>query len=378
MNQLPFAAIRTWMFEEALPFWAERGIDRVHGGFLEEVTLAGEETPIAFKRTRVTCRQGYAFAHGAVLGWAPGVALAERACAFLEDHARLADGGWARQLTREGAVSDAAPDLYDLSFILFAFAWRYRAEPDERSRARANQVLDFIQAHLRAPGGGYWPKLPHSGVRLQNPHMHLTEACIAAFDAFGEQRFLDQARELVTLLRTRFFDGRTLGERFGEDWSRLSGDEGRALEPGHHFEWAWILAQYQRLTGEDVSREAAALILFAEQHGVDRQSFAVFDAVRDDGVVLKGSSRSWTNTERIKAHLALFELTGADPRVPVAQSVNLLLNRYLSVPTRGAWIDQFDGEGRPMVDVVPASILYHLFLAFAEVLRLEPKLKALG
>jgi mannose/cellobiose epimerase-like protein (N-acyl-D-glucosamine 2-epimerase family) len=377
MSQIPFAAIRTWMFEHALPFWAARGVDYVHGGFLEELTLNGAETLVAFKRTRVTCRQGYAFAHGAVLGWTPGVALAERACAYLEDHARLEGGGWARLLTREGAVSDAAPDLYDLSFVLFALAWRYRAEPDERSRGRANQVLDFIQANLQAPGGGYWPKLPHAGVRLQNPHMHLTEACIAAYDAFGEQRFLDQARELIGLLRTRFFDGRTLGERFGEDWSRLAGDEGSALEPGHHFEWTWILAQYQRLTGENVTREAQALTAFAEAQGVDARSGAVYDSVRDDGVVLKSSSRSWTNTERIKAHLALFELTGADPRKAVAQSVQLLFDRYLDVPTRGAWIDQFDGEGRPLAEVVPASILYHLFLAFAEVLRLEPKLKAL-
>ncbi|MEZ6023925.1 MAG: AGE family epimerase/isomerase [Hyphomonadaceae bacterium] len=357
MSQIPFDPIRTWMFEEALPFWAARGVDARHGGFLEELTLAGAETDVAFKRTRVTCRQGYAFAHAAVLGWAPGLALAERACAYLEEHARLPDGGWARLLSRDGAVRDAAPDLYDLSFILFVFAWRYRAEADERARGRAHQVLDFIEAHLRAPGGGYWPKAPHAGVRLQNPHMHLTEACIAAYDAFGEQRYLDKARELVTPLRTRFFDGRSLGERFNEDWSRLAGEEGRTLEPGHHFEWTWILAQYQRLSGEDVIAEAKALTAFAEAHGVDPQSHAVYDAVRDDGAPLKRSSRSWTNTERIKAHLALFELTGADPREPVRQSVNLLLERYLATPTRGAWIDQFDGEGRPMTDIVPASIL---------------------
>jgi N-acylglucosamine 2-epimerase/mannose-6-phosphate isomerase len=126
-----------------------------------------------------------------------------------------------------------------------------------------------------------------------------------------------------------------------------------------------------------VSGEAAALAGFAEQHGVDAASGAVFDAVRDDGAPVRRSSRTWPNTERIKGHLALFELTGRDPRRPVAASARLLLDRYLAVTPRGAWIDQFDAQGRPMVEAVPASILYHLFLAFAEVLRLEAPLMGL-
>jgi len=41
---------------------------------------------------------------------------------------------------------------------------------------------------------------------------------------------------------------------------------------------------------------------------------------------------------------------------------------------RGPWIDQFNEHGAPSLDTVPASTLYHVFLAFAEVLRVAPKL----
>ena len=44
----------------------------------------------------------------------------------------------------------------------------------------------------------------------------------------------------------------------------------------------------------------------------------------------------------------------------------------------GLWIDQFDGQGAPMTGAVPASIVYHLFLAFSELLRLEPRLRTLS
>ena len=62
MSQIPFDAVRAWVFQDALPFWAAHGVDRVHGGFLEEVGLDGAPTACGFKRVRVICRQTYAFA----------------------------------------------------------------------------------------------------------------------------------------------------------------------------------------------------------------------------------------------------------------------------------------------------------------------------
>jgi mannose/cellobiose epimerase-like protein (N-acyl-D-glucosamine 2-epimerase family) len=375
MGQIDFDAVRDWMFQQALPFWAAHGIDTSHGGFLEEIAADGAATGVDFKRLRVQCRQTYVFSHAALLGWTSGADLSRRGYEFLTAKARLPDGGWARRLTRAGDVSDSAADLYDIAFVIFAMAWRYKLSRDPEALRHAREALDFVQTRMAGPGGGYWHKLPPAGPRLQNPHMHLTEACLAAFEASADQRFLDQAGELVGLFKRRLFDGRALGERFDEDWRRLK-DEAR-LEPGHHFEWAWILAQYQRLSGVDCTPEAIAAVAFAERFGVDGDSRAVFDAVREDGSPLQASSRAWPNTERIKAWLALFELTGRDPRAPVAESLRLLFGRYFRDVPRGAWIDQFDDKGRAMVEAVPASILYHLFLAFAEVLRFEQKLKTL-
>ncbi|MFZ2029816.1 MAG: AGE family epimerase/isomerase [Vitreimonas sp.] len=375
MTEIPFARVRHWMFEEALPFWAEHGIDREFGGFLEELTFDGQPTSVDFKRVRVTCRQLYAFSHAAILGWTEGTALSDRAYEYLLAKARTPDGGFVRLLTRQGEVKDPTPDLYDIAFALFGLSWRYRLTKDADALRVAHETLDYVQDKMRAPNGGFLPWLPPTGPRLQNPHMHLIEASLSLFDSTGEARFLDQAREVAGLFKDKFFDRHTLGERFGDDWRRISGEEGRVLEPGHHFEWAWILAQFQRVTGEDMTKPMRALIAFGER-GVDPNSHAAIDAIRDDGAPIELTSRSWPNTERIKAHLALFELTGADPSVPVNETLGLLFSRYLAVEPRGLWMDQFDGEGRPIAKAVPASILYHLFLCFSEVLRLEPKLAA--
>ncbi len=373
MSEIPYDRIRGWI-DAALPFWAEHGVDHAHGGFLEELSREGEPTEIDFKRIRVICRQVYVFSHAALRGWDRGHALSQFGYDYLVKNAWLGpDRGWARVLSRRGEVLDATPDLYDLAFVLFALAWRFRVTQQREIHDLIEQTLRFIQNKMSAGElGGYWHRMPPEGPRLQNPHMHLLEAILALADATGEHEFVRMARDLVDLFRTRFFDGRTLAEYFSEDLRRLGGDRGRVIEPGHHFEWAWILAHYERLSGDSVLREADALVAFAETHGVDVRTQAVRDQVRDDGFCLTASSRTWPNTERIKAHLALFELAERDPRPAVHGSVMLLLDRYLT--PSGSWIDQFDGDGRPIAAAAPASTFYHVFLAFAEVLRLEPRL----
>jgi len=374
---IPFAEIRSWMFDAALPLWASAGVDRKGGAFVEKLDFAARPLSPGFRRTRVAGRQTYVFSHAAMLGWAPGLELSAFGAGILDRLYLGPEKGWPRTISETNAVLDATPDLYDLAFTLFAYAWRHRAARDAQSLAGAHRVMDFIDKRLRAPRG-YWHTWPADGHRLQNPHMHLLEASLVAFEASGEQRFLDTARRIVELFRTSLFDGRTLAEYFDADWRRAAGEEGRLVEPGHQLEWAWILIQYGRLAGENTVNVAEGLVAFAEQYGLDQRSGRVAQVVRDDGAPVDPSSRTWPNTERIKGLLAVFEATGRDTRAGVALSSRVLLDQYLATDVKGLWVDVFDADGRPKAADVPASTLYHVFLAFAEVLRLEPKLKTLG
>ncbi len=367
--------IHRWMFQAALPWWAANGIDRANGGYVEQMTMDGRDAAVAFKRTRVTARQIYVFSHGYGLGFARGADLARHGVDFLVSKTwQGPERGFARRLTRDGRPLDPTPELYDNAFARVALAWFHRATGDRTARDWMHRTLDFIETHMRHPSGaGFWHELPAKGRRQQNPHMHLTEACLASFEATGETRFGDLAKELAGLFQTHFFDlkSQTLGEYFDEDWSRAPGEEGRITEPGHQFEWAWILNSCRKLLGLDVAAHMRAAINFAETRGVDPSSCATFNQIRDDGAPIDKGSRTWPNTERIKAALALWELDGVDPSNVVRSSASLLLERYLAHTPHGTWVDAFDAEGRPVVDTVPASTLYHVFLAFAEVLRVS-------
>lgn len=367
--------IHDWMFNAALPWWAANGVDRPNGGFVEQVTPEGADAGIAFKRTRVTARQIYVFSHAHMLGFKPGLELAQHGVDFLIAKSWNGDDrGFVRKLTLEGGALDPTPDLYDHAFVLFALAWHHRASGDRTSRDWMHRTLDFIETHLRVKGGeGFWHELPPKGWRQQNPHMHLTEACLAAFEATGEARFSTLAKEIVDLFNTRFFDARsqTLAEFYTEDLARAPGDDGRIVEPGHQFEWAWILNSCRKLLGVQLAPQIRALAGFAEAYGVDRSTTITFNSVRDDGAPIDLASRTWPNTERIKAAIALHELDGSDPSPTIESSTALLFDRYLGRTLPGTWIDLVDAAGKPVPGNAPASTFYHVFLAFAEVLRVS-------
>lgn len=355
---------RRWMFDLALPYWLENGVDRERSGYVEMFDAEGRASA-PFKRTRVTARQIYVFSHAALLGWEPGLEAARHGFQFLRDKARLQGGLWARRLSPTGEVIDTTPDLYDHAFVLFALGWYARASGEREPLDLALTSLDALETHFRHPHGGFAHEVPMTGWRQQNPHMHLLEAALSLQDADpAEPRFAALAAEVVDLFRTRFFDGSTLAEFFDDDWTRAPGVDGRLVEPGHQFEWAWILWNHGRLSGRDMTREIRALYEFAERYGVDPRTGVTCSIVLDDGTPHDPGSRTWPNTERIKGALAYADVTGIDTSAAVHSAVDVLFDRHLD--PRGTWTEAFDGQGRPVTDTVPASTLYHVFLAFSE------------
>lgn len=365
--------VETWMFDEALPLWATVG--RTPGlGFVEKLSDSGQPVDIDFKRMRVQARQIYVYSYATILGW-PGLEAAADGLAFITQHGWLADGGWASRLGRDGGVIDATMSLYEQAFVMLALGWHARASGAHGAIDLAHHTLDAIHSKLRRAGGLGFRSDDSGRERLeQNPHMHLLEAMMALYETTGETRFLDEARGLMKLFEETLFqhDKGLLLEFFEVDGRPAEGQRGRIVEPGHHFEWVWLLAEYKRLTGEDKSAIACRLFDFAEAHGVAPDTGLVRDAVLDDGSRLDPDHRLWCQTEALKAHLVMDthgrEVNGAR----VAEIISNILDRYLTTNPRGLWIDHLTQSLTPKSAGAPATSLYHLFLAFAELRRRVP------
>lgn len=365
LNSETIARVRNWLFEDCLPFWAERAWDETRGGFVEAVSLDG--TPLADleRRGRVLPRQIYAFAHAQLLGWDDprGLDLVTRGVDYLDTRARSPGGGWATALNPDGTPANAGRTLYDHAFVVLAGAYAFMATGEPRAREIGEEALAFIEAEFADPGhGGFFDRSPRGQWRRSNPHMHLLEAALAMHRATGETRFTDLAQHIVELFETCFFDPRSgaLTETFGPDWSRAPGAPGNLVEPGHCYEWAVLLGFFEEEAGRDLISWRRRLIGFADRVGRDGEGFAL-DGVDRDANIVSGNRRLWPQLEMFRARL--FHPETAPPG-EASRVLDRILATYLAGGPRGGWIDAFDAEGRPTAKAIPGSMLYHMLTAF--------------
>ena len=363
---------RLWLLDSCFPLWADHGVN-ASGLFPEALTMSLDEAPSDTTRVRVQARQTYVFAEAWRLGWKRDTAarLVTAGVATLAGRALNEQGLAGRLLSTEtGSLTDPVFDLYDTAFTLLGLAEAARGPgPAEPALAAASTILASLDRVARDPDhGGYAETLPRPAQRQQNPHMHLLEACLALHAAQPGGGHLARAQELVDLFENRFTAGENglLGEYFAPDWSPLPGDPGRIVEPGHQFEWVWLLHAHARLKGEPVSPAAERLYTFALTT-LDVDGRAIQTAARG-GAPIDASRRTWPQTEALKAHLAMYE-AHRDERFAEAacRSFDVLMDEYLTED--GGWIDHFSAGGAVLSGNMPASTGYHVVLAFAELIR---------
>jgi mannose/cellobiose epimerase-like protein (N-acyl-D-glucosamine 2-epimerase family) len=333
----------------------------------------------------VQARQIYVFAHAHQLGWfEQGGELAEQAMvSLLRDFAKQSsyEASFAYSIDRRGAVVSDVRDAYTHAFVLFAIAWLHRVNGDANLLDVADRTDAYIRSHLfDVEHGGVFDAFPvMSRTKRQNPLMHLLEAYLALERSAPGRGYLARAGELVELFETRLFDPRrgVLLEHFAEDWSKHP-DPAMAdvVEPGHHFEWVWLLREYEQLSGVALRTERDALYCVARDHGLAENGL-IHDEIGSDRTVRKGSHRVWPHTEAIKAAMARRADGDASAQSLADSMAGALLDEFLDRPFVGGWIDHIDESGAPLVDYVPSSTLYHLFFAASEAgarsLRNEPR-----
>ncbi|MBL8578959.1 MAG: mannose-1-phosphate guanylyltransferase/mannose-6-phosphate isomerase [Mesorhizobium sp.] len=363
--------VQHWLFDETLPLWSTRGVDHVHGGFHEALGFDGSPL-MKPKRMRTMARQVYAFAVAKARGWkGPADDLISDGLAFMARNGRTERGGWVRTLNVDGGVADPVEDAYDHSCVLLALAWAHLCGNANALRL-GTETFAFLDTWLEdVAAGGYLETPAGDTTRRSNPHMHLLEAFLAWHTVTGDVRHLERAGRIIDLFRQHFFekDSWTLGEFFDENWKPEPGEAGEWTEPGHHFEWASLLVDYAQKNGETgLNVFARKLYASAIANGLNRATGLAYGAVSRQGLPLDRLSRSWPQTEAIKAALALDGTGGPDLKPEVEARVGRLFRWHIDPAPTGLWIDRIDERGRSLATEVPASIFYHMVSALTQYL----------
>ncbi|WP_395646270.1 HAD-IIIA family hydrolase [Terricaulis sp.] len=372
------ATARAWLFDHALPLWWANGYDPAAHAFNEK--LDANAAPIAGnRRVRVQARQVVVYARAGRLGWdGPWRDAVHAGLEVLRTRCFRPDGGTRHLLAPNGQPLDERRDLYDFAFTQLALAEAAFVLKDQTLLDEAGRHVAWLEANWAHPNGGFREgEVTPTPPRRQNPHMHLFEAFLALHEASSDSAYLARASAIAALFRDHFFDTQygALREYFDDSWRPMSDETGRITEPGHQFEWSWLLHRWAGFGGGDLSAEAERLRVSGETYGVNPEDGAVYDEVFIEGVPHKRTSRLWPHTERIKANVARFELT-RDPNAEIAavQAFDTLM-RYCDTPTPGLWRDRMNADGAFVDEPAPASSFYHIMFAMAELMRVAAATK---
>ena len=368
---------RSWLFKHLLPLWATNGRDP-SGGYHDQLDATGSPRHLP-KRCRVQTRQVYVFAEAGQMGWdGPWRECVDHGVGFLRS-AFLRDDGFMRcKVAGSGAVLDDSVDNYDQAFALFAFAKAFAATADVSFKEQALGLLSALRSERAHALGGFYEAVPPSIPLRSNPHMHLFEAAVAWVEAAQLVEFRALADEIAALCANCFMYGEhgALMECFDLDWKPIAEADGHVAEPGHQFEWAWLLLRWHGLGGIvdlDLPRK---LYAFAGDRGVDHGRGVAINEVYHDGRIRDATARLWPQTERLKAALAMLEL-GEGSVIDVATSWEGL-KLYFLPDNPGLFHDKLRVDGRFHEEAAFASSLYHITCAISELVRVADGQTARG
>jgi len=362
------ARLMRWLVEDAYPLWWSHGADRVHGGFYERLEQNGQPLDEP-RRARLHPRQMFAFSLAEDLGHRgmtePAVA---HALEFFLRHYVRADRLIRTCVAPNGNCLDDSVRLYDQAFALLGYAAAFQVFNEQSLRQRAHTLVAAVQGCLANPAGGFF-EAPDRQLATSNSHMHLLEAALAWQVADHDVRWCRLAVSIVDLVFTRLIDAASsqIREFYNGDWQPAQGEAGLIVEPGHQFEWAWLLLRWYSIAGEArAAKFATRLIDTAESRGVDPSRDVAVNSVWLDGKVRDRRARLWPQTERLKAACAAWELTRAPRYLDRAQRSAAALEQYLQTRTAGLWRDQMSERGDFIEEPAPVSTFYHLVGAIAE------------
>jgi mannose-6-phosphate isomerase len=350
------AALRDHFARVILPIWRGPGFNAALQLPYEAVAADGRTPlPVTRYRAMACARQMFVFALAGEM---------EHAQRLFESLNRLfrdgTHGGWFYSVDAHGVPLDTTKDLYTHAFVVFACA-EYGARSGNRDALGiVHQASSLIEDRFAAGDGLLHAALTADfsttgGMPLQNPLMHLTEAWLAARAATGDAAFDTALAKLGAAIERTFVHQPT-----GCIAELPLGSADNRLEPGHQFEWFWLVQQAGDVFARSGLRDALARAFsFAHERGIDPSTGGVHAALDEAGNVKDSTQRIWAQTEYLRA-LAVHDEAAVREVLP--QQIGRFQPRFLNAQ---GWIECKTQAGGVSREDMPSTTPYHLATAYA-------------
>jgi mannose-6-phosphate isomerase len=335
--------------ERIVPLWQGPGWNDEMALPFEALDAQHRPLPVQRYRAMACARQLYLFSSRIEQ---PGAA-ARAAALFrsLQRHFHDAEhGGWFYSIDAEGKPLDRRKDLYTHAFIVFACAHYWGKVRESLVESALNAALEIVSEQFARDDGLYeaslgedWSDLG-SGP-LQNPQMHLAEAFLQVLAVREDEGVQQALLHLCEALQAQFIE-----PQHGLMLEKPRGTVDNWFEPGHQFEWFYLLETSALLRDTPLHASIDRAFSYAEQYGVkDAAVLAMLDV---DGKVIDATQRIWAQAEYLRA-LTL----RSNNEAKLAAQLQAMQLRFLH---DGGWYECRDGGGDVSRHDMPSTTPYHL------------------
>jgi len=350
-----------------LAFYDRHAIDP-QGGFFhylkDDGTVYHRTHRHLVSATRLVFTQAMAFSH---TGQARYKEQACHALSHLErfQHRQGALAGLFAWTLEDGSIEDGTIMAYGQAFVLLAYAHAHRiglCDAGPVAQAFERMETFFYEPAHRAYADEITPAGQLIDYRGQNANMHMCEACLAAFEATREPRYLRRAQELIET----FVFGHAaqtsdmVWEHYRCDWS-VDGDYNKGnpdnifkpwgFQTGHQTEWAKLLMIAHDFSADvRYVRRAAMLQRLAWQHGWDGEHGGLIYGFDTDFQPYDTHKYFWVQAESFAAAWRLWRVTGDEDFRRQYHEIWAWSWRHLVDHEHGAWFRILAADGTRIED----------------------------
>jgi cellobiose epimerase len=350
-----------------LPFWRERSLDPVGGGFVAEMANDGTLNSKAPKGLILNARLLWTFSSlYCELADKRDLALAHRAFDYLAKYFYDRNGGgYGWRVGPDGLVLDNSKKIYGQAFCIYALSEYYRATGNAEVLRTAIEICDRIERHAHDVNyGGYIEVLakdwsPANDLRLSdkdmdvaksmNNHLHILEAYTNLFRVWPDSALAERLKELIRLFGSKMLTSAGhFNLFFDADWSIRS----NSYTYGHDIEGAWLLYDAaEALKDEEMQQKASEWVITIARavgsEAVDREGGLAYEG--RGGAVIDSGREWWPQAEGILGFWCAYRISGDKKYAEIAEGLWEFIQRRVVDKVQGEWFWRVfpDGSADP-------------------------------
>lgn len=351
-------------------FWLTRTLDERQGGFIGQMSSAGEVNEAADKGCILNARILWTFSavyrHS---GQAEHLAAATRAFDYLLTYFLDEQyGGVYWLVDAHGTPVNTRKQVYALAFSIYGLSEYYRATQHPRALAVSQELFQWIETHsYDTEHGGYLEAFSRTGELLadlrlsekdrnapktMNTHLHVLEAYANLYRSWPDAQLAGQLRGLLTSFLTHIVDADTGHLRlfFDRNWTPAAD----LVSYGHDIEAAWLLREAAEVLGDET-------LLHQVESATLKLAQATAAAVLTDGSLPHELNREtghldrhrewWVSAEAMVGFLDVYGLTGDEALLHRSYKAWKFAQRHLLDTERGEWHWGVYSDYRPMTEL---------------------------